>query len=209
MKRKQKKLVVFYSNSNEQAALSDVLLDMGIGNEIPVYIEHFINTDNIKQLSSSDYDKYLERAVRDYRYAFESENVRSFLEDTTKLEMEDIFTILSGEMSYQNYCPICNDIPTLNIKGDDKVSASKNCLAIIIPALYKGEKIYVKTICCKSCFEEYKVSLTSAEIFRENGQNILELKSTICDSSRSYDFVKRVNISPDNWKIIFDFNKFS
>ncbi|WP_392486571.1 hypothetical protein ACER0A_004900 [Haloimpatiens sp. FM7315] len=204
-----KKLVVFYSNSNEQAALSDVLLDMSIGNEIPVYIEHFINTDNIKQLSSSDYDKYLERAVRDYRYAFESENVRSFLEDTTKMEMEDIFTILSGEMSYQNHCPICNDIPTLNIKGDDKVSASKNCLAIIIPVLYKGEKIYVKTICCKSCFEEYKVSLTSAEMFRENGQNILELKSTICDSSRSYDFVKRVNISPDNWKIIFDFNKLS
>lgn len=205
---KTKNLVVFYSNSSEQDALSDVLLDMEIGDEIPEYIEHFINVDNIKQLSPSDYDKYLERAVRDYRYAFEFENVSSFLEDTIELKMEEIFTILSGEMSYQNHCPICNDIPTLNIKGDDKVSASKNCLVVIIPAIYKGEKIYVKTICCKSCFEEYKVSLTSAEIFsEENGQNILELKNTICDSSRSYDFVKRVNISPDNWKIICDFNK--
>ena len=202
----KKHLIVFYSNSDEQTALSDVLFDLGYGEEISEYINNFINIDNVKQLSSSDYDKYLDRVERTYKYSFENNDVISFLEEIRKLTMEEIFTVLSGEMSYNDHCPICNDIPTLNVKGLDKVSENKNCLVIILPARYNEKTIYIKTICCKSCFEEYKVSLTCAEIIEANKQKILQLKNTICDPCRSFDLIKPINLSPDNWEIIRDFN---
>lgn len=201
-----KNLIVFYTNQDEQSALSDVLSNLEYGNEVPLYIENFINTDNIKQLSSNDYDKYLQREERPYKYAFEEEKVMLCVNDQIEFNMEDIYTVLSGEMSYDNHCPICNDIPTLNIKGDARISFNKNCLVIIIPAIYNGKTIYVKSICCKSCFEEYKVSLTSAEIKKNKEQYILNLKNTICDNSRSYDFKKEIKLSPDNWRIICDSN---
>lgn len=206
-KSEMKNLIVFYTNSNKEKALAKVLAEIGIGEEIPNYIENFINTDNIKYLSSRDCDKYLKRAKRDYSYNFEKENVNSFIQNSLDLKMEDIFTILSGEMSYEDHCPICKDIPTLNIMGNEKVSKNKNCLVIIMPAMYEGKKIYAKTICCKSCFEEYKVSLTNAEIISRNNKKILKLKSTICDLNRSYDFFEEIMLSPDNWKIIEEFNK--
>lgn len=201
----EKDLVILYSNSSEQYALSEVLKNMK-QKTISKYIKYFINKDNIKQLSSSDYDLYLDRPESKYEYAFESEETQSFLKNTLEYNREDIFSILSGEMSYQKHCPICNSIPTLNIKGENKVSVDKNCRVVIIPAEYEEENIHVETICCKSCFEEYKSSLTSAKIIKGEKHNTLEMKSTINDASRSYNFIKNLKISPDNWKIISEFN---
>lgn len=209
-------LIVFFSNSNEQDAFSEVLNDMktwqqnSIDSDFPMYIKHFINWDNVKQLSPSDYDNYLNRVKTEFNYAFESEEQYSFLEKNESLKMEDIFVILSGDMSYQNHCPICNDIPTLNIKDtEEKASRKKNCLVVIIPALFDGKTIYVKTICCKSCFEEHRVSLTKAYIEKEEKEkfHILKLESTICDPSRAFDIIKKVKISPDNWRMIEIENK--
>lgn len=203
----KKYLIVFYSQGDAQEALSNVLSDMGVGEEIPAYIKNFIDTNHIKQLSSGDYEKYLLKAETNYRYAFEYEDVWSLLNNNTNsLTMEDIFQILIGDMSYQHHCPICENIPTLNIKGSEKVSVNKNCLVVLIPALFEEQRIYVKIICCKSCFEEYKASLTDAKIITLDGRYCLQLRSTICDASRSYDFVKNVKLSPDNWRIIQDFN---
>ena len=201
-------LIIFYSNSNEQIALSEVLKDVceRIGEDLISYIENFINSDNIKQLTVDEYNKYLERAERYYKYPFEYENVQSFIVETNEFKIEDIYTILSGEMSYYDHCPICHDIPTLNISNETEGSKKKNILVTIIPALYEGKKIYVKIIACKSCFEEYKVSLTEAEVLKKDKQIILQLKSNISDSSRNYNFVREIKISPDNWKIIRDFN---
>lgn len=203
---KVRELIVFYSNQDEQSALSAVLHDMQFGDEIPYYINHFINTSNYKQLSSYDYDKYLKRPEMKYKYPFEIEEPLSFMSDANKLKMEDIYTILSSEMSYDDHCPICNDVPTLNIQGTKIASANTNTLVVIIPAQYEGETVYVKTICCKSCFEEHKASLTSAQITKGDHKLFytLELKNTISDASRSYDFVTKLLLSPDNWRIISD-----
>jgi hypothetical protein len=133
-------------------------------------------------------------------------------EKVGKMSHEEIYDFLSGEWSYDSHCPVCNSIPTLNINGENSDRIEKdNSLVVMFRAKYNKEDIYIKTICCKNCFEEYKASLTSAEIEDVPGKAYKEmiLKSTISSQERSRDSVHTVSISPDNWRLIKDLNALS
>lgn len=209
-----KKYLIIYSNfDDEQYILSTVLDELKYGSDICSYVENFIKTGNIRTLSSQVYDRFLKRKRLKYEYPFEYEELETFnaVNNSNSLSIEDIYDILSSEMSYDNHCPLCNQFPTLNIKEKDsniKASEKRNSTIAMFIAKYKDRYIYIKILCCKDCFEEYKNSLTEATV--EDIENVsykkLILKNTISTSTRTHDLINEIIISPDNWVIISNFN---
>lgn len=210
----EKKFLLIYSSyDDERDILSKVLKRLGYDEEICSYIKNFIKTGNTRLLSLDMYSNFLKRRRLEYEYPFKDEVLQNSEEELANLSMEDTYALLAGEMSYDNHCPICNSIPTLNIKEENVNRLEKrNCLVAILVAKYKEKDIYVKIVCCKSCFAEYKDSLTEASIedIEDNpgvGYKKMILKNTISTSVMSHDIINEVLISPDNWKIICLFNK--
>ncbi len=210
-----KKFLLIYSNfSDEQKVLSEVVsnlkLKCGCDDEVCSYVNNFINTDNVRNVSSELYERFLQKKKLEHIYPFEIDDLIEG--DMTNVRtMEDIYAVLSDESSYDNHCPICNQIPTLNIKGnDDSISnlEKRNSLIAMLVAKYRGNPVYVKILCCKSCFEEYKHSLTEATI-RDDGlpYKKLILKNRISTDDRNHDIINEVPISPDNWNLICTENK--
>ncbi len=206
-----KYLIVGYSQTeNEQDVFSCILKALGKGDEICYYIKNFINTGSARTLPSEIFDRLLKRKKTDYYYPFMVENY-----EDSKLPVDlckdDLYDILSSDMSYDDHCPICNQIPTLNVLDGtlDRIERweKRNCLIAMLPAKFENKRIFVKILCCKSCLEEYKNSLSEAEI--EDGDTsyrTLILTSRIVTTNRSDDIVNRVSISPDNWCVIEHFN---
>lgn len=203
---KNKYLLVYSSVDDEQRIMADILEHLGYGSEVCQYIHNFIQTGNITQLSSKEYKKFISQKKLKYEYPFTYEEyVCKKLEKS--LSMNSIYTILSGEMSYDDHCPLCNAIPTLNIKEQDLTLLEKrNSLIAMFVARYKEKDIYIKLLCCKSCFNQYKLTLTSAEIEEKDNIKILKLTQTISDSMRTRNITTDVVLSPDNWEIIRIFN---
>ncbi len=211
-----KKFLLIYSNfSDEQKVLSEVVsnlnLKCGCDDEVCSYVNNFINTDNVRNVSSELYERFLQKKKLEHIYPFEIDDLIEG--DMTNVRtMEDIYAVLSDESSYDNHCPICNQIPTLNIKGnDDSISnlEKRNSLIAMLVAKYRGNPVYVKILCCKSCFEEYKHSLTEATIRDCDGYPYkkLILKNRISTDDRNHDIINEVPISPDNWNLICTENK--
>lgn len=199
-------LLVYSSVDDEQRIMAEILEHLGYGSEICQYIHNFIQTGNITQLSSKEYKKFISQQKLKYKYPFTYEDyVCKNLEKS--LSMNATYTILSGEMSYDEHCPLCNAIPTLNIKEQDLTLLEKrNSLIAMFVAKYKEKDIYIKVLCCKSCFNQYKLTLTSAEIEEQDNSKILKLTQTISDSMRARNITTEVVLSPDNWEIIRSFN---
>ena len=207
-KSNQEKYLIVYSNvDDEQRILADILKELDYGDEICQYIHNYIQTGNTLELSSGDYNKYISQKRISYDYPFEYEECISEELDNN-LSIDQIYTILAGEMSYNGHCPFCNLIPTLNIKENDLTSLEKrNTLIAMLTADYNGKDIYIKILCCKSCFEQYKYTLKSAEVKEgQNGIKILKLTQIVSDSARSRNLFTEIKISPDNWRIIELFN---
>lgn len=210
-KSDEKYLLVFYSNCDEQSSLSEVLAHIGYGDDICEYIKNFIKTGNIKNLSSEMYNRYLKKKRLEYEYPFEFDEIEkaSICEN---LSIEDTYSVLSVKMSYDGHCPICNQIPTLNIKlhetNINRLERRNSMIAMLV-ARYREKDIYIKILCCKNCFEEYKNSLSEARVEDVDGElyKVLILKSKISTTNRTHDIVNRVKISPDNWEIICKFNR--
>ena len=207
----EKCLLVFYSNCDEQSSLSEVLANIGYGDDICEYIKNFIKTGNIRNLSSEMYNRYLKKKRLEYEYPFEFDEIEkaSICEN---LSIEDTYSILSAKMSYDGHCPICNQIPTLNIKlhetNINRLERRNSMIAMLV-AKYREKDIYIKILCCKNCFEEYKNSLSEARVKDVDGElyKKLVLKSRISTTNRTHDLVNEVKLSPDNWDIICKFNR--
>lgn len=217
-------LLIYYSNNDEQTVLADVFeaLSKGQGYDNPMdkdicdYFRNFIKRDNIRMLSASMYSKFLKRRKLEYEYLFQyEESVQNNKEEISILSKKDTYDFLTGEMSYDNHCPICNSIPTLDLeeKNINRLE-ERNFQVAILEATYKEKNIYVKIVCCKSCFKEYKDSLTEAIIEDVKGEDgkpeaaykKMTLKNTISTLAMSRDLENEVFISPDNWKLICQFN---
>lgn len=211
--QEEKYLVIYSSFDNEQHILKEVLSKLEYGKDMCSYINNFIKIGNIRTLSSSMYNRFLKRQRLSYEYPFEYYEMNETETVIDKdLSIEDTYVFLSSKMSYDNHCPLCNQIPTLNIKGNDiniNSLEKRNSMIAMLVAKYNDQDIYVKILCCKSCFEEYKDSLTEAIVEDIEGANYkrLILKNMISTSIRSHDIINEILISPDNWKIICQFNK--
>ena len=211
----EKFIFIFYSSSceNKQKVMSDVLKDMGYGDEYCSYVENYINCGNVSNLPSSLFNIYLKKDRLGYEYPFEVYDV-----ETKDIEfgigIDDIYDILSSEMSYDNHCPFCNQIPTLNvIKPSDGIKkytkkTKRNSLIIMMNAEYNEKNIYLKLLCCKSCFNQLKDTLTEATVedVKNEKYKKLILKSRIVTSCRERELETVIKISPDNWEIICSFN---
>ena len=214
-------IFIFCSSSceNEQNVMSDVLKNIGYGDELCSYIENYISCGNVKNLPSSLFNIYLKKDRLVYEYPFEVYDVVKVYDEETKkidskLGIDDIYDILSSEMSYDNHCPFCNQIPTLNvIKPSDGINeytkkTKRNSLIIMMNAKYNEKKIYLKLLCCKSCFNQLMDTLTEAivEDVENEMYKKLILKSRIVTSCRERELETVIKISPDNWEIICSFN---
>lgn len=205
---KEKHLFIYTNYDSEQDTMAKVLEHLNYGEELCNYIKNYIQTGNITELTSREFNKFIKQKRLTFDYPFTYEECQS-QEIDKNISMENIYTILSGEMSYDDHCPICNTIPTLNIMETDMNNLKKrNCLVAMLLAKYKEKSIYVKIICCKSCFDRYKKTLTSAEIkdVEETDIKILILKEKISSSIRSRNITNEILLSPDNWKLIRNFN---
>ena len=157
------------------------------------------------------YNRYLKKKRLEYEYPFEFDEIEkaSICEN---LSIEDTYSILSAKMSYDGHCPICNQIPTLSIKlhetNINRLERRNSMIAMLV-AKYREKDIYIKILCCKNCFEEYKKSLSEARVEDVDGElyKKLVLKSRISTTNRTHDLVNEVKLSPDNWDIICKFNR--
>ena len=211
----EKYLVIYYANTDVQKALSETLKHIGFDPEVCYYFDHFIRPGNIRQVSESLFGRFRKRPkVPVIQYAFlKREREPDELYD--KLSPEDIFSLLSYDTSYDDRCPFCGGIPTLNIKGGKEelsLMENKNCMVVMLPAQFEDSsgcrrELFVQTICCKSCFEEYKNSLTSAEVKIEEKDRILVLNNRICSKTRERNYSHEFPLSPNNWAIIKRFNR--
>lgn len=201
-----KYLLVYSSVDDEQRILAYILKHLGYGPETCQYIHNFIQTGNNTQLSSKEFKKFVSQKKLHYEYPFTYEEyICKKMENN--LSMDSIYTILSGEMSYDDHCPLCNAIPTLNIKEENlNLLEKRNSLIAMFSAKYGEKDIYIKILCCKSCFNQYKLTLTSAEIVEKDDFKILKLTQTISDSMRMRNIITNIILSPDNWEIIKRFN---
>ena len=204
-----KNMFVYTNYDDEQGVMTLVLKELGYKDEICSYIKNYIQTGNITQLPSGEFNKFIKqkRVIYDYPFMYEDSCFQEIKNDIT---LASTYIILSGIMSYDEHCPFCNTIPTLNIMGTNMTELEKrNSLVAMFLADYKDDKkIYVKIICCKSCFERYKKTLTSAEIkeVAEKEFKELILKEKISDSVRSRNITTQILLSPDNWRLIKRFN---
>lgn len=206
-KNEEKFLIVYSSVNDEQRILAEILKILNYGDDTCQYIHNFIQTGNITELSSREFKKFISQKRLSYEYPFLYEECLSESLNND-LSIDAIYTILAGEMSYNEHCPLCNSIPTLNIKEQEITRLEKrNTLIAMFTAQYKDKDIYIKILCCKSCFEQYKLTLTSVDIKEgEDGFKILKLTQKVMDSMRSRKLITEIKISPDNWRIIELFN---
>ncbi|MCR4720522.1 MAG: hypothetical protein K5655_02250 [Lachnospiraceae bacterium] len=208
-------LIIAYSqNEDEHNVFSNVLSWLEKGDELCYYIKNFINTGNIRTLSSEIFDRLLKKKKNEYVYPFEEEGYE-IDELSDDLNIDDLYDILSSELSYDDHCPICNQIPTLNVLDGTVENIrrweKRNCQIAMFTANYQEKTIFTKILCCKSCLEECKKSLSKAKILDEDDchpyNKVLRLCSRIITSNRADDLVNEIPISPDNWNIIKKFNK--
>lgn len=205
------RLLVFYSEkTDKQTAMCKVInyfqqhsvLASANISDTAKLIENFIGTDNLKQIDHNTFDSYLERPQLAYRYPFEEVENDDLLfiyggnEFDASISYDDLFTVLTSRNNYNHHCPICNHVPTFNINKNItlKQAEESNTLVAVIPARYQERTVYVKIICCKSCFEEYKVSLTDAVL--SDDLSTLTLSRRISDSFRCTDLTRKIPLSP-------------
>ncbi len=204
-------LLIFYSEKmDKQTAMCKVInhfqqYNRSENENLPdtaKLIENFIGTDNLKQIDHNTFDNYLERPQLEYRYPFEEvENDDQLFiyggnEFDASIPYDNLFTVLTSHNNYNHHCPICNHVPTFNINKNItlKQAEESNTLVVVIPARYQERTVYVKIICCKSCFEEYKVSLTDAVL--SDDLSTLTLSRRISDSFRCTDLTRKIPLSP-------------
>lgn len=220
---KEKKFLLIYSSYNdEQSVLSEVLKKIGTltqkdWTDICAYTKSFITTGNTSLISSEMYSRFLKRSRLTYVYPFQDHELSQYEEQegqSLDLTMKQTLDFLAGEMSYDHHCPICNSISALDLEQESINQLEQNSfLVAMLEASYQREteekNIYIKILCCKNCFKEYKNSLTKAVIKDEPGKAYkkLILKNTISTLAMSRDIEKEVLISPDNWKLICQFNQ--
>lgn len=200
-------LLIYSSFKDEQEVLSKVVEELGYEKEICYYIKNFMKAGNTKMIATDMYSKFLKRRRMEYQYPFEYEGLQS--EKLERLSLEASLDLLTGKMSYDSHCPICRSMPTLDLEEPNiHRLENKNFLVAILEAKYREIDIYVKILCCKSCFKEYKDSLTEAVIEDVPGAAYKKmiLKNTISTIAMSRDIENEVLISPDNWSMIWQFN---
>ena len=204
-------LLIYYSSSvDEQKVLSEILSNLGYDNDICSYIKHFIKTGAILNLSPEQYERFLKKGALEHTYLFEEEEMEKS-EISVELSRSDIYDLLASETSYDDHCPFCNQISTLSVSENGqnlKNFEARNSLIAMLVAKYQEQDIYVKILCCKSCFEEYKNALKEARIKNIDGKNYkkLVLIREIATNDRRRDVVNTISLSPDNWNIICQFN---
>ncbi len=205
----KKYLLIYTTYDNEREVLSKVFKDLSYKEEICSYIENFIKTGNIKTMKIDMYHKFLMRRRQNVKFLFEDLDLEDFdLEE--EFNLQQTMDLLTGEMSYNSHCPICRLIPTLDLEeANIHRLENKNFLVAMLKAKHNQSEKYVKILCCKSCFKEYKDSLTEAVV--EDVDNAkykkLILKNTISTIEMSRDMENEVLISPLNWEIIRRFNE--
>ena len=213
----KKHLVIFHNCKDDiQSVLTDVLKDCMHERSLCYYVENYINTENRRKLLTSEYDRFTKREVLGHDFGFtkddyprDGEEFKKILDDGRKLDKSspnDIYSNLSKGHQYDDFCPICNRIPTLIIKETDetkKIERRNSLIAVIRAKLNdRDDTIFIKLPCCKSCFDEYKSSLTFATLDLEADIPTLTLECVYEDGIRLKHAQKVIKLAPLHWAMI-------
>ena len=197
-------LYIFYDNYGEESmkAVSEVLKDIRVPEEyIDLYEAYLPGNDIVQAVNYRElaYNQ-MDRLSESYREQQSHWNKIAVGELGSSFPNEVLYRLLTARGSYNDYCPICGEIPTNDIEWDEKDRKHRSRKLVLFKNRNtENDKAYIITIACKKCFENLRRTMQRAEFHDDT----LKLYRKIVHGQHETNVEeKKVILSPVNREII-------